>query len=169
MTKMTTMTKIKGAALAACACAAIACAAPALAGPKLKQIYRFSGVAVGLPAGDLVDDGGFAGVDEADAERIVQLSCNNFGEAGAVLKVVFYDQNATPYVFDKYLEPDEAVAITTSQAPALPGPTVRVFRTGEIRAGLGIVLSNRTEIACSALVAAAAAGSLYQPRLERVN
>ncbi len=141
--------------------------APASANAKMREIYRFSGLVVGLPAGDL-DVDPFALIDPVDANRIANLHCANLGNKNARVRVAFFDESGEPFVFDKILESNTAFTLTTSEE-GFSGIALDFIDIEQIKAGLGLVLANRTEIACSAQVLNRFSQYVYDLPLERIG
>ncbi len=140
--------------------------APALANAKMREIYRFSGLVVGLPAGDL-DVDPFPIIDPEDANRIAILHCANLGNKNARVRVAYFDESGEPFVFDKRLESNTGFTLTTSNE-GVSGIALDFIDIEQIKAGLGLVLANRTEIACSAQVLNRFSQYVYDLPLERV-
>jgi hypothetical protein len=141
--------------------------APALANAKMREIYRFSGLVVGLPAGDL-DVDAFPIVDPEDANRIAILHCANLGNKNARVRVAYFDESGEPFVFDKRLESNTGFTLTTSNE-GVSGIALDFIDIEQIKAGLGLVLASRTEIACSAQVLNRFSQYVYDLPLERVG
>ena len=140
--------------------------APAFANAKMREIYRFSGLVVGLPAGDL-DVDPFPIIDPEDANRIAILHCANLGNKNARVRVAYFDESGEPFVFDKRLESNTGFTLTTSNE-GVSGIALDFIDIEQIKAGLGLVLANRTEIACSAQVLNRFSQYVYDLPLERV-
>ena len=127
---------------------------------------RFSGLVVGLPAGDL-DVDPFPIIDPEDANRIAILHCANLGNKNARVRVAYFDESGEPFVFDKRLESNTGFTLTTSNE-GVSGIALDFIDIEQIKAGLGLVLANRTEIACSAQVLNRFSQYVYDLPLERV-
>jgi len=146
---------------------AVAMMAPAFANAKMREIYRFSGIVVGVPAGELVDDDDpFVVIDVEDAERITILHCANLGRKSARVRAIYFDETGKPFTFDKTVQGNTGFTVATADA-GLSG-LGDFFDIEQIKAGLGVVLSNRSEIACSAQVLNQFSQYVYDLPLERV-